>query len=177
MRVGELTYQANHYGKEFIANKDLKMDQNQFTIILHHTKTDLENKGVLKIIGNVGNIRANPFILMRNLRFCKLSSTKPTDPFFALKDGKPVTRNMLVRFLQGKMARIFPKIPKKEWTGISLRKGGATSAMRAGVQGDVISKLGHWKSNVYLKYIHHGDRDIKAAQKKMAFRAASTKTP
>ena len=59
---------------------------------------------------------------MRNLRFCKLNSTKPTDPFFALKDGKPVTRNMLVRFLQGKMARIFPKFQRKNGRGLAYGK-------------------------------------------------------
>ena len=68
----------------------------------------------------------------------KLKCMKPNDPFFALDSGNPVSKHMLIKFLQDKMAVLFPSIDVKEWTGISLRKGGATSALRAGVAGDVI---------------------------------------
>ena len=75
---------------------------------------------------------------------------------------------MLVKFLQDALRPIYPHVPCNEWSGISLRKGGATSALKGGVVGETIEHLGHWKSTVYKKYISHDVSDIKAAQRKMA---------
>ena len=65
------------------------------------------------------------------------------------------------------MKIIFPDIPSSEWSGISLRKGGATTAMRAGVPGETIEALGHWTTDVYKRYISHNSSDFRSAQLKM----------
>ena len=71
---------------------------------------------------------------------------------------------MLVGFLRTKMKRIRPDIPEQEWSGISLRKGGATTAMRANVPDETISKLGHWKSTAFRSYMAHEPLDVITAQ-------------
>ena len=137
MRVGELCFVKYGRRQKFIANSDVSFHGNYAVIVLHNTKTDLERRGVVKVIAEVGS-RVDPFRLLRALKFGKLSSTKPDEPFFALKNGKPVTRHLLVKHLRSRLGALFPDIPVKEWSGISLRKGGATSAMRAGVTGATI---------------------------------------
>lgn len=168
LRVGELCYQKTKRSSKFISNKDVSLFEDYIRIVLHKTKTDIERRGVEKFISNVGSIRSNPFVLVRNLKMCKLSSTGSGQPFFALKDGRPVTKYMLVTFLQQNLGHIYPHIPLREWSGISLRKGGATSALRGGVAGETIEHLGHWRSTVYKRYIAHEVSDIKAAQRRMA---------
>ena len=66
------------------------------------------------------------------------------------------------------MVLIFKDIDPREFSGISLRKGGATSALRAGVSGEIIQKMGNWKSGVYKGYIDHNIIDISRAQRNMA---------
>ena len=36
--------------------------------------------------------------------------------------------------------------------------------MKAGVQGEIIEKLGHWESDTYKRYIHCSVQDITKAQ-------------
>ena len=167
-RIGELCYQKTRRNSKYIANRDLGVFEDYIQIVLHKTKTDIERRGVVKIIGDVGNIKSNPFRLIKILKMCKLSNTGNDQPFFALKSGKPVSKYMLVTFLQKTLGPIYPHIPVKEWSGISLRKGGATSALRGGVAGETIEYLGHWRSTVYKRYITHDVNDTKAAQRKMA---------
>jgi hypothetical protein len=95
----------------------------------------------------------------------KLKSLCLDEPFFALGSGKAVSKFMLVRFLQVHMRR---QVSQGEWTGISLRKGGATSALRAGVSREVIQKLGNWVSDIYKGYIDHSVVDVYGAQSLMA---------
>jgi len=79
-----------------------------------------------------------------------------------------VDRNLLVNFLRSSLHNLFPDIDIKEWSGISLRKGGATSAVRTGVHPETIEKLGNWKSNAYKSYIDNSQKAIAQAQLKMA---------
>ena len=168
LRIGEVCFQKTKKITKFIANRDISLLRDHVKIVLHKTKTDIERRGVEKFISNVGEIKSNPFTLARNLKMCKLSSEGWDQPFFALKSGKPVSRPMLVGFLQRTLSSIYPQIPKREWSGVSLRKGGATSALRGGVAGETIEYLGHWRSTVYKTYISHDISDVKAAQRRMA---------
>jgi hypothetical protein len=70
------------------------------------------------------------------LKSLKPKEARDSDVFFMTAEKKPVTRTMFVDFIQTKLKVIFPNIDIKEWNGISLRKGGATSAMRAGIKSE-----------------------------------------
>jgi len=62
----------------------------------------------------------------------KTHSQAPDDPFFALSNGSAVSKYLLVKFLQTKMVALYPKIDAKEWSGISLRKGGGHLSIKSG---------------------------------------------
>ena len=89
-------------------------------------------------------------------------------------DGQHVSRTRLVAFMREGLSKAFPNIPATDWSGISLRRGGATSAARAGIPGEIIERLGHWRSNVYKRYLDFDDNDPQAAQLAMTKLAAVT---
>lgn len=163
-RIGEICFKKKYY----IRNKDVKLTKNGTFIHLRNTKTDTEKKGVNKFLANILSSSINPSNLLYSLRFGRLIGNKPDDPFFINKHGKPITRHMLVNFIKTTMKRIYPHIPESDWNGISLRKGGATSAMRVGINQNTIQQLGNWKSNIYKSYIDSSTTEIARAQLQMA---------
>src|SRR3984957_19353461 len=153
-------------GKEhsFIRNKDIVLSKDGLKITLWKTKTDNKNIGVNKFIANLSGCLINPCNLVKGLKIARRLALKPEDPFFVTPNGKPISRDLLVKFIQNTMKKIYPAIPSSNWNGISLRKGGATSAMRAGINGETIKKIGNSASSAYKSYINHTDSDIKEAQ-------------
>lgn len=168
MRIGEICSSKSGKVVKFIRNQDIKWTLKGIGIALWSTKTDLEKKGVKKWIVKLPNVAFSPFEMMRRLKLVKLNCVKLDEPFFALSSGRAVSKFMLVKFLKTHLARVYPGINPKEWSGISLRKGGATSALRAGVAEDIIQKLGNWKSDAYKNYIDCSEVDVETAQSKMA---------
>jgi integrase len=168
LRIGELCYSKENKVEKMIRNKDICFKHDHIEFIIRYSKTDKDRKGIRKYIADIPSAKLNPYDMMRRFKCAKLSKCGKYDPFFALEDGKAVSRVMLVTFLQNEMGKICPEINRKEWSGISLRKGGATSALRAGVQGETIEKLGHWRSDVYKRYISHEGTDVKDAQFRMS---------
>lgn len=167
LRIGEICYSSLKGVVKFIRNSDIVFKSRYIEFTLWNTKTDLEKKGVKKWIVAT-DAKFCPFDLMCTLKVIKFNQVKPKEPFFTLKNGKPVSRYLLVKFLRDKMALVAKDIDPREWSGISLRKGGATSALRAGISGETIQSMGNWRSSVYKGYIDHGVIDISNAQCKMA---------
>jgi integrase len=167
LRIGELCSVRYDKRWKFIRNSDFKFSKDSIVFILRQTKTDLDKKGVAKAVGNI-QATPSPYKMLYILKSTKVSSTKPDEPFFALRNGKAVTRPLFVHWLKASLRKAFPLIPSNEWNGISIRKGGATSAVRAGVSGEVVQKLGNWKSDAYKSYVDHSPVDIVNAQNKMA---------
>jgi integrase len=168
LRIGELCSTKINGTQKFIRNMDVNCHGNVATIRLYGTKTDLDKKGITKYFGDTKRIKPNPFRLIFMLKSIKKSEVKGSDPFFALDNGKPISRTMLVAFMQQRLKILFPNIPIKEWSGISLRKGGATSAMRAGVHSEIIQNMGGWKSDAYKGYIDTTQADVTQAQIQVA---------
>lgn len=168
LRIGEVCDTRIDGKHKFIRNKDLIFRINHIEFILWRTKTDVEGRGVKKYIAKMESFKWSPFQLVHRLKILKLNFNEPNDPFFVLKSGKVVSRYLLVKFLKLRMREIAPNIDSNEWSGISLRKGGATSAMRAGIPGEIVQKLGNWKSSIYKSYIDHAEFDVSKAQNKMA---------
>jgi hypothetical protein len=163
-RVGELC----GHGQTFIRNKDVVFRRAGVVITLWNSKTDKEKKGIKKFISDVPSSKFNPYNLMKSLAVARTIASGPNDPFFCDSKGKCISRFILVKFIQKVMHSIFPHIPISEWNGISLRKGGATTAMRAGVNNNTIQRLGHWESNIYRSYVDVDFSDIAQAQSAMA---------
>jgi hypothetical protein len=170
MRVGEICSSTYEKKSKFIRNRDITFNKDHVLFTLWSTKTDTGNLGMLKWITDIKNVRFNPFDMVCRLKMMKTNTTGLNDAFFTLSSGKIVNRYMLVTFLQTNMLKVFPGCNVREWTGISLRKGGATSALRAGIPGEVIQKMGNWKSDIYKSYVQHDRTDVANAQTKMATR-------
>ena len=153
---------------KFIRNRDFTFRKGYVELTLWQTKTDKEKRGVKKWINDLKSAPFNPCEMVHRLKAMKLNCLSMDEPFFALASGKAVSKFMLVKFLQAQMRYLFPHIEQREWTGISLRKGGATSALRAGVTGEVIQRLGNWVSDIYKGYIDHSVIDVYHAQNLMA---------
>lgn len=167
LRIGEICYTSLNGLTKYICNSDFVFKYQYIEFTLWNTKTDLEKKGVKKWIVATGT-KFCPYDLMQRLKVIKITRVEPKEPFFTLKNGKPVSKYLLIKFLRDKMALVFKNVDPREWSGISLRKGGATSALRAGISGEVIQKMGNWRSNCYKSYIHHDVVDISRAQRQMA---------
>lgn len=160
-RINELCAVGRIKDQKFIRNKDVSFDQGHATIQIFNTKT----KGaVTKILADVKGKTCNPCGLLWSFMMAKKSSKGPEEAVFVDQKGRRVTRSMFVAFLRKKLSIVFPSVNPQEWNGASLRKGGATSAMKAGVQGEIIEKLGHWESDTYKRYIHCSVQDITKAQ-------------
>lgn len=144
-----------------IKNEDVIFQKDHAQIKLRSTKT---KDHVVKVLADIKDTKANPCGLLWSYSLTRTSSAKPDGPFFIDQYGKGVTRIMLIKFIRSILGKVFPNINPKEWNGASLRKGGATSAVRAGVQTDIIEKLGHWDSNAYKKYVHCSIDDLTKAQ-------------
>jgi integrase len=147
-RIGELCFKKTN----FIKNSDVSFNSTGVTITLHGTKTDSDKKGVKKFLADIKNCSINPCNFLRSICLTRKHATKPEEPLFVNSNGKPINRQMVINFIRKKMKKIYPNIPSKEWNGISLRKGGATSAMRAGISSDTIQQLGNWRSELQSLY-------------------------
>ena len=172
LRIGELCYVRDEDKTKFIKNKDFIFTPTHAVFTLVGTKTDFNKVGVQKYIADLKNSPFNPFSYVYALRSSKQSARRPEEAFFALKNGKPVTKEILVKFLRTNMNKHFPNIGDGDWSGISLRKGGATSAIRSGVADVVVQKLGNWLGESFKGYVDHTLEDVSIAQAKMAAWAA-----
>jgi len=167
-RVREICYIKNKNHTKFIRNCDIIKAHDKFIITLYNTKTDIDKKGIKKYLVNTTNGGVNPFLFLQGLRATKTVSLEKEDALFSLGNGRHITRKILVNFLRDNMKKVFPNIPSSDWNGISLRKGGATSAIRAGVPDVTVQKMGSWKSDIYKSYVDHTEIDVTNAQRKMA---------
>eukprot|EP00456_Euglypha_rotunda_P039557 TRINITY_DN3047_c1_g1_i6.p1 TRINITY_DN3047_c1_g1~~TRINITY_DN3047_c1_g1_i6.p1 ORF type:complete len:226 (+),score=5.96 TRINITY_DN3047_c1_g1_i6:213-890(+) len=167
LRIGEVCTTTSGGVQKTILNRDLKFCSGYVEMLLWGTKTDLEKHGVKKWICDI-KAPFNPYAMVIRLKAMKVDCARPEDPFFVLNSGKLISKHLLVSFLQRQMLKLFPKVDSREWSGISLRKGGATSALRAGVSGVIIQRMGNWKSDVYKGYVDHAFIDVAGAQNLMA---------
>ena len=56
----------------------------------------------------------------------------------------------------------------KEFSGISLRRGGAQTLLRLGATDKVVMGMGRWASSCYKRYLVVEDEDVEKWQLKMA---------
>lgn len=159
-RINELCYSKVKGSKKFIKFQDVQFFPDHVKITIFNTKTE---KKVIKVLGKLERSKDDPYRIFFAF-FNSIAEREPEKPVFTTRRGIPVTRQMLVNFLQATMPKVCPEENPLVWNGISLRKGGATSAIRAGVPGEIIQALGSWKSDVYVKYLTTAEKDIIKAQ-------------
>ncbi len=93
----------------------------------------------------------------------------PGDPAFLLPSPtgfRPLTKPVFVYILRACLkARGYPH---KSYSGHSFRRGGASTAFRAGVRGELVKLQGDWKSDAYLRYLHTPLEDRWGVSRSMA---------
>ena len=87
------------------------------------------------------------------------------DDIFVMK-GKGVTRAVFMKITKEFLVKIGED--PTAFSGVSLRKGGATAARDAGLEESVIAALGRWKSCAMLLYIRESPAFFYALASKMA---------
>lgn len=80
-------------------------------------------------------------------------AVRPANPvyFFALKNGAPVPRLFLIKYL--KAALQLGGFPVEDFSSHSLRLGGATNALMQGASVLQVQRLGRWSSMAFQSYL------------------------
>lgn len=151
MRSGELT----NDGKEPPAIRvgDVAVDSHTtpsiLSVFLRRAKTDPFGKGVHIYLGRTGALIC-PISAILNYLVVRPAGD---GPLFVWQDGRPLSRDRLVRELRATLSRTGTPINPSQYSGHSFRIGAATTAAAAGVPAHTIKMLGRWESEAYQLYI------------------------
>lgn len=131
---------------------DVSMQNNGLIVNLKCSKTDKCNNGVEVYIG----CSENPVCAVCTMSnyLCKretVFSSDPESPLFLFTSGTPLTRSLLCNHIKLCIATL--GFNPDNYSGHSLRAGGATDAAKNGLADWEIKFLGRWTSNAYLRYI------------------------
>lgn len=126
--------------------KQLQIDPPVIAIHLRASKTDIYRKEVDVKIANRTAIHALVSYLSQ-----RQTPLTATTPLFAFDDGIPVTRKSVLTATIQLLAAA--GIDMSKHSGISFRRGGATSLSIAGVEDRIIKIFGRWESWAYERYI------------------------
>ena len=91
--------------------------------------------------------------------------TKGEGPLFKFKDGRALTRPLLVSELRKALAEA--ELKPENYAGHSFRIGAATTAAACGVPVEIIKTLGRWKSQAYQLYVRLPTDQLSSISKKL----------
>lgn len=135
-------------------------------IIVPHSKTDPLWSGQRIPIDAVPGSPTCPVRLLREYFRLRGPGARPEDPLFASATGAPLSTSA-VNSIVKKAA---------EWSGVegwvtghSLRIGGATAALAAGLTLEQIKAIGHWESEAVMRYFRAVSAASAKASMKMGF--------
>jgi hypothetical protein len=86
-------------------------------------------------------------------------------PFFAFRDGSPLTRDRLVAAVRSALSHA--GVDTAHYSGHSFRVGAATTAARAGLSQATIKMLGRWESSAYERYIRTPRESLAAISRQL----------
>ena len=117
------------------------------SVNIKQSKTDPFRLGVKIVLGRTGSCLCPVGAVLSYL----MVRGPGEGPLFRFKDGRALTRPLLVRELQTALAQV--GINPDLYAGHSFRIGAATTAVACGVSADIIKTLGRWRSDAYQLYI------------------------
>lgn len=82
--------------------------------------------------------------------------------FMFIKDGKQQRMTYSLYTCMLKNVLICLKLPLDQYSGHSLRRGGATQALKCGIASEIIQAQGDWRSLSYLDYIDQSSSQERA---------------
>lgn len=165
LRIGELT-RAGPFG---LKRRDWRAKGGLASLCLRKSKADQAGKGVtLALFESGGPVCA----LSEVKRYLALSRVHKSEdqPLFLLEDGRQLSSHFLMRACEVFFCKL--GYNKGDFSGISLRKGGALSMAMAHVPDRVIRGVGRWKGWCYDRYICLTAGAIRRAQRAIGRLAA-----
>lgn len=147
-RLGELTASRDHPGI-FIRRRDVsfKEDGTSARIALRLAKTAKPGKVQYLVLNSQPN-RLDPINALHAV--LQRIPGSPDDPLFpGAAPGKPMHRSLISTFLKAN-----GPTDTHQWSGHSLRIGGASFQTHAGRSVKSLKRLGRWRSNAYKLYIN-----------------------
>jgi hypothetical protein len=135
LRIGHVKFHPNRLAPEHMS------------IFIPYSKTDKYGQGHTVLIP------ANPNSLYCPVEYCKklCEFGKPTDPLFRWPSDMLMTKSSFIKLLRAQLKKL--NIEYKQYSGHSLRRGGALSAKAAGASDPLIKILRRWDSKAYKIYL------------------------
>jgi hypothetical protein len=140
--------------KLHLVRSDFQLSPPNFSVKIKSSKTiQFQDRQLTLVIpSNPGNILCPVTALLRAF---SLAPNLPLDPAFSFRVGTRLVTFSYLDFLK-KLRSILGALgyPSSEYSGHSLRRGGASWAFSCGLPTEFIKKHGDWKSDAYQKYLH-----------------------
>ena len=125
-------------------------------IFIPVSKTDPNGKGVFVHIADRADAFCPRHALIQLALALPTGSVEGDNPLFASTRGKgakssPLTNGAFVKRLKKWIEAI--GLDSKDYSGHSLRRGGATALLHAGVDPELVQIQGRWRSVAYKIYV------------------------
>lgn len=160
-RLGELTANRDHPNL-FIRRKDVffHANGNRARVTLQGAKT--ANPGELQFLHLTSQPnRLDPINILHAL--LDQIPGGPNDPLFpGVSPGKPMHRSLVSTFLKAN-----GPTDSHQWSGHSLRIGGASFQIYAGRSVKSLMRLGRWKSSAYKVYVNKYSPGLRRSTKSL----------
>lgn len=161
-RIGELLPSGS--SKLEVTRRALVIRGDHGVLSLVGTKTDADRKGVqLHFFRN--NSVCCPVAAM-NAYLTGLTAGATSQALFVDDKGERMTQAKVIDRVRALLDQI--GLEGKDFSGISLRRGGAQVLLRLGADEKVIMAMGRWKSACFRRYLTIEESDLAQWQKKMA---------
>ena len=131
-------------------------------IRIKQSKTDPFRQGVSIYLGKTDSALCPVASLLSYL----VVRGKDGGPLFRFKDGRPLTRPLLVAALRKALSSAGFK--PESYAGHSFRIGAATTAAACGVPVGIMKSLGRWKSDAYQLYVRLPTDQLSSISKQLA---------
>ena len=126
---------------------DTRDNPHMLKITIKQSKTDPFRKGVDIYLGATGHTLCHirgilPYLALRGSH---------RGPLFLLEDGRGLTHQLFSTSLHNLLSEL--KRDTRNYSTHSFQIGAATSAKNANIPDTFIKMMGHWRSDVYQRYI------------------------
>lgn len=133
------------------------------TLSLRGTKTDREMKGV-QILFFRNDSACCPVTAL--LAYLATHQGRNHSPLFVDNQGRKISQSWVVVRMRTLLNKI--GLRGEDFSGISLRRGGAQTLVRLKANDKIVMCMGRWTSSCFNRYLTTEERDIESWQRQMA---------
>ena len=156
--------------KKCVTGNDAQLYDDRATLYLKGSKTDQYNLGCIRSHSRSEDPDLCPVAgiedILRQFPERRAGGSESHLPLFRFDDGSPVLRSLVQGLLD--LAAVALGLPPGRFGSHSLRIGGATAMLHAGMPVDLIKRMGRWVSDAFQGYLWEASEDTKGLAKKMS---------